>query len=186
MASSPIEIANSRMTISQACALAGADFGGFEQGSMKTYCPFGHIVHIDGGTSKTFRVYPEDNTAFCFAGCGFFTPVRLVARFHDLSDADAADMILEQTNYVPPDYVSQWEAQQKPLAVDTDSLSEALQIYCQRIEPLWEVRQFDEDVAHALSRVLGLLVKVRTSEQATQWLSTAKQFMKRQIGDSSG
>ena len=182
--SSIFDLANSRMTIATACTLAGMDVD--EHYTGKLYCPFGEIFHLDGGSSKAFRVYSGDNSAWCFAGCGYFTPVRMVAKVKDFSDAEAAQWILDQTNYVPPDYESQWAAlMAAPVLVDTDGLSAALMVSCARVDPRWEDRQFDPDIAASLRRCLEMLPKVKTPDDATQWLSVTKQFMHRALGDSS-
>lgn len=183
---SAVELANARMTIIQACAEVGVDVPDFSTGSIKTYCPFGQVFHSDGGWSKAFRVYPASNSAHCFAGCGFFTPVKLIARANNWSDAEAAQVILEKTNYVPPDYASQWEAlTQSGEAIDLDGLGEALKVACARMDPSWEERQFDQQVSVTLSRCLDLLPKVKTSTAAQEWLGVSKQVMQRVLGSAS-
>lgn len=184
---SVISLANGRMTIIEACAEVGSDISDFTYGSIKTYCPFGSVFHMDGGTSKTFRVYPDTNTAHCFAGCGFFTPTRLLAKALDIPETDAAESILMKTNYVAPDYLSRWEAATATgTEVDRDGLSEALIVACLRMDKDWEIKQFDDSVSSSLRRVLGLLPKVNTSDDATRWLSVAKEFMRRALGEHHG
>lgn len=180
------ELANSRMSIIKALNLAGASIGEFSAGSVKTYCPFGHLFHADGGSSKALRVYPGTNSAHCFAGCGYFSPVRLVAKINDTSEVEAAEFILEKTHYVAPDYQSQWDAVvQKADEVDQDGLSEALKVACARMDPQWSSKQFDEAVATALRRCLGLLPKVTTPEEAKTWLSVTKQVMDKTLRSTS-
>lgn len=182
-APSIFDLANSRMSIVTACTLAGVETD--EHYTGKLFCPFGEIFHPDGGTSKAFRIYPGDNSAWCFAGCGYFTPVRMVAKVKDFTDAEAAQWILDQTDYVPPDYESQWAAlMAAPSPVDTDGLSGALMVSCARADPTWEDRQFDPDIAAALRRCLEMLPKVTTPDDATRWLSVTKKFMHRALGAS--
>lgn len=183
---SVIQLANERMTIIEACNSLGMDVMDFSIASLKVWCPFGHLYHADGGTTKAMRIYPATNSAWCFAGCGYFTPVKLIAMDKGITEQQAAESILESTNYVPPDYESRWNAllDEKP-AINTDDLTEALKIACSRMVPDWEERQFDEVVAHKLRQCLALLRKVRSEEDATKWLSTTKQIMKTTMGVTS-
>jgi hypothetical protein len=62
--------------------------------SPKGHCPFGW-EHPDGGVEKSFRVYPQTNSAFCFAGHGRFGPVRLVALKHGVPlERAAVDLLV--------------------------------------------------------------------------------------------
>lgn len=183
MAESIITLANSRMTITEACRLVGVHIGDFTLGSMKTYCPFGGVFHTDGGWSKAFRIYPGTNSAYCFACGAHYTPVKLIARARDLSDEDAAQWILDQTNYVPPDFASRWDALTKSVPeIDRDALAEALSVACARAEPQWEERQFDPEVAASLRRCLDMLPRVTSADAAKRWLATCTQFMQRVLG----
>jgi len=171
-------IVNSRMSIISALRRAGAEIGDFSTGSIKTQCPFG-FLHSDGGYAKAMRVYPDTNSAYCFACSESFTPVKLIARVMDIPDREAVDVILAETGYVKPDYRSQWDALTAAPVMDYDGLSEALKVSCAIMDPMWDVRQFDENVSAALTKCLSLLPKVSTPEEATQWLSTTKQYMKK-------
>lgn len=183
MADSIITLANSRMSITEACRKIGTDIGDFSLGSLKTYCPFGGVFHADGGWSKAFRIYPGSNSAYCFACGAYYTPVTLIARAKDLSDENAAQWILDETNYVPPDYVSRWNALvQAPEEIDRDALATALTVACARLDRTWEDRQFEDGVAAALRRCLDLLPKVFTAEAARRWLSVSTQYMERVLG----
>lgn len=178
-----IDLANSRMTIIQACNSLGMDIPDFSVKSMKVHCPFGHLFHADGGHARAFAIYPGTNSAWCFAGCGYFTPVRLIAMDRDISDHQAAEAILEQTNYVAPDYEARWNAvtQTRPM-VNTDDLTEALKVACSRMVPDWDERQFDAEVATKLRQCLALLPKVQSEEDATKWLSATKKIMQNAMG----
>jgi hypothetical protein len=65
----------------------------FTHKSWKAYCPFGDL-HRDGGASQALRVYPDSNTAFCFAGCGFMNSVKLIQRHTGLKTIKAARHLL--------------------------------------------------------------------------------------------
>lgn len=175
-----IRLANERFTIVAALRMAGAvnasDFTG------KQYCPFGHMYHADGGYEKALRVYPGSNTAYCFAGCGYFSPVKLVAMAKDMEETEAADYILVITGYVAPTIDSLWEqATAETIKIDRDALTEALKLACSRISPDWEERQFDDDVATRFRQCLSLLPKVHTEQEAAQWLSATKKIMKKAL-----
>lgn len=179
---SVFDLANGRMSITEALAEAGTDTDGYYGG--KVYCPFGTLYHSDGGAAKAMRVYATSNSCYCFAGCGFLNPVKVLAMVHDVSEADAAAMILDLTGYVPPDYISQWEAlTAAPVQMDRESLAAALHVACARYDPLWEDHQFEDSVLVALRQCLGLLPKVTTPDDATLWLSATKKVMHRVLGE---
>jgi hypothetical protein len=179
---SDIQIANELYSIVDACNIAGMGTSG---GNAKQWCPFGEIAHSDGGMAKAFRIYEDTNTAHCFACQATWTPVKLVAQVRDVSYESAADYILTLINYVAPDVDSQWAAlmsqQQK---VNADDLAEALKVACLRMAPDWEVRQFEDLVAHKFRQCLDLLPKIHTEEAANKWLTIAKQAMKQELGAS--
>ena len=177
-----IRIANESMSITQACRFIGMEVGDFDIHSVKTYCPFGEMLHDDGGRSKAFRVYSATNSAWCFA-CGvYYTPVKLVASDRDIPEIAAAEIILEETGYVAPDYLSRWEAVVAPQElIDADGLANALKLACARMCPDWEERQFDEDIAIILRKCLAPISKVSTEEEAREWLKTTKIVMQRAL-----
>lgn len=173
-----VRLANERMGIAAACRFIGMHMGDFDIYSVKTYCPFGELMHEDGGRSKAFRVYPGTNSAWCFACNQYYTPVKLVAFDRDIPEPAAAEIILEEVGYVAPDIESRWAAATAQTAsVDTDGMANALKTYCARIAPDWEVRQFDDDIASMLRRCLAPLSKVTNDEEARQWLDTTKLVM---------
>ena len=173
-----IELANERMGIVQACNHIGMGLPDYLSSSMKVDCPFGSLYHLDGGASRSMRVYAETNSAWCFAGCGYFTPVRLIADDQDLSEEDAAQHILDITNYVPPDFESQWEALMAEVpVVNTASLAEALKVACSRMAAGWEDLQFSSEVSAKLTACFALLPHLRTPEQAQRWLDVSKFVM---------
>lgn len=173
-----IRTANERMSIEEAFRLIGENVSY----ASKQYCPFGEVFHQDGGTSRSLRIYPDTNSAFCFAGCGYMSPVSLLAMHRNISDDQAAEVILEMTNYVPPDYESQWDALQSEVdAVSTSDLAEALKVACARMSPDWVTLQFEDAVAGALSKCLALLPKVKSSDDSKKWMDVSKTVMRRAI-----
>jgi len=181
-----IDLANSRLSIVQACNMLDVSVGDFTYGSVKTYCPFGQIWHQDGGSTKAFRVYAATNSCYCFAGCGMFTPVSLLAKAKDMTNEESAEWILNFTGYVPQDFHSQWDAlMSTPAPVDRDSLTEALKMACSGMDPQWEDRQFEPRIAMKFTACLALLPKVQSAEDATTWLSVTKTAMRRALGGAT-
>lgn len=179
-----IAIANEQVSIIKACNMIGMDIPDFSLSSLKVYCPFGHLYHADEGRSRAMRIYPATNSAYCFAGCGYLSPVKLIAIDRDSSEQDAAEWLLEQIGWVPPDYVSQWEAltQTEFPQVNTVDLGEALKTFCARSFPdHWTEFQFYESVAVKLSKCLSLLRKVHTPDDAEKWMRVAKQVMHQEL-----
>lgn len=177
-----VNIANESMTIIEACQFIGMAIGEFAIQSIKTYCPFGEMLHEDGGRSKAFRVYPGSNSAYCFACGAYYTPVKLIAVDRDIPEPTAAELILEEKGYVAPDYLSRWDALATPKeTVDADGLANALKLACARMCPDWDDRQFDEDISDILRKCLAPIVKVTTEEEARTWLDTTKAVMKRAL-----
>lgn len=181
---SAIQIANERVSITDALDMVGASVGQYAAASMKLYCPFGHVFHQDGGAERAMRVYTDTNSAYCFAGCGYFSPVKLVSMFREISEEQAAEALLIETNYVAPDYESVWDdlMNSKP-TVDTASLAEALKVACSRMDPRWDETQFEEPLSGKLTQCLGLLPKVHTQEDATKWMAITKEVMRSAIGE---
>lgn len=177
---SEISTANEVVGIEQACVMVGMDYA---TGFGKHYCPFGNLYHADGGISRSFRVYPTSNSAYCFACAAYYNPVKLVATAKGISDEDAAEFLLESVGYVAPDAYSRFEAATATdTRVETNDLAAALKMACARYSSEWETRQFDDDVAVPFATVLGLLPKVKTDADAEKWLATAKIVMSRALG----
>lgn len=163
------------MDIVTACRFIGM---GDVSSMSKTYCPFGELMHEDGGRGKAFRVYPLTNSAYCFACSKAFRPCQLIATDRDVTEAEAAEIILEEVGYVAPDLDSRWEAATaQTVTVDRDGLASALKTACSRMSPDWSVRQFDTDIAETLRKCVAASRNVTTDEEAREWLSVTKQVM---------
>lgn len=177
---SPIKLARELMTINEACIEVGM---GDVSGMAKTYCPFGSVFHADGGRSRAFKVYPDTNTAYCFACQKVYDPVSLIATDKDITFRAAAELILEMKAYVSPDYQTRWEAlTTEKVEVDTEALQDALRIACSRMVPDWETRQFEDRVATKLTQCLALARKVKNDEDGRKWLDMTKQAMRQALG----
>lgn len=183
MAPSIVNIANEKASIVIACRMAGTDVSDVDGygGSMKIFCPFGGL-HSDGGHEKAMRIYPDTNSAWCFACQSFYTPVKMVAEARHVDQGTAAAALLERIGYQPPSVDEQWaDVQRKSILPDAGQLADALKIYCERVVPRWRVRQFDAGPAQLLTKCLRLLDLVRTDEEAQLWLNTAKRVMCREL-----
>lgn len=180
---SPIKLARELMTIAEACVEVGM---GDVSNLAKTYCPFGQVLHTDGGRSRAFKVYPETNTAYCFACQKVYDPVSLIATERDISYRAAAELILEMKAYVAPDYLTRWDALTKETVdVDHEALQDALKLACSRMVSDWATRQFEDRVASKLSQCLALARKVKNDEDGRKWLDMTKQAMRQALGVAS-
>ena len=181
---SPVTVANEQVSILAACQLIGMDLPDhLAYGrNPKIYCPFGELYHVDSGAEAAMRIYVESNHLWCFAGCGYFSPVSLVARAFDLPHRVAADELLERAGIRPPTPDEVWRSavghHEPP---DRDLLAEALKTFCRRQDPGWDDTQFHPGVAPVLSRCLALLDHVDSDEAAAQWLSGCKEAMSRTL-----
>lgn len=178
--------ANESVSIATACRLIGMELpDDIEHGrAVKVHCPFGNLWHSDQGIEPTMRLYIDNNTAFCFSRCGFFTPVTLAAMAWDLTRTAAAGELLERVGYKPVTLADTWAS----LTACTDPpdravLSAALKTYCARITPGWDDMQFEPTVAGRLTRCLALLELVHTDDEARAWLAGCKEIMQRVLTD---
>jgi hypothetical protein len=133
-----VAVANDTVAILAVCREIGMSVpGDVPHGrSVKVYCPFGPVYHVDHGVETAFRVYPHSNSAFCFAGCGYFSPVRLFADARDLNRQEAARQLLDLAGYKPVDLAAAWEHVQSPERyVDQSSLAEALKVGASSVRP---------------------------------------------------
>jgi hypothetical protein len=179
MGESPIKIANSIMTMREACIEVGM---GDVAGMAKTYCPFGDMYHSDGGRTRAFKVFEADNSAFCFACGRRFDPVSLIAMERDIPFRKAAEWILEHKGYVAPDYNARWEAlEAKQTPVDYEALQSALKIACSRMIPDWAERQFEDRVAAKLAQCMAVSRKVSSNDEGRKWLDMSKTAMRQTL-----
>jgi hypothetical protein len=163
-------IANERVSFDLAMSWAGAGSPGTRDRGMKATCP-------SCGEGEALRVYPDHG--WCFSEQRYFTPVSLLAGYWRLDNDHAAVKALDKIGYVPPGYARLWDDAERAPEPALDDLAGALRIYCARICPDWVTRQYDEAVARALSRCLGVLPAVRTEEHCRKWLTVSKTVMRR-------
>lgn len=174
------EIANEFVPISVILDWAGVYVPDTAFGkSWKTVCPFGEIYHIDGATDKCLRYYQATNSAYCFQGCGYLTPVNLYARLQGFSYQEAAEDLLIRSKYEDVTDEQKWqEALKLKLEIDHSYLKSALQTFCSRKTKFdWAHLQYEDIILRELGKCFALLEHVKTSEDAKSWLTASKDYM---------
>jgi hypothetical protein len=163
-------IANERVPFDTAMLWAGVGGAGTRERGIKVTCP-------SCDEAGAMRVYPGHG--WCFPERLWLTPVGLLAAKWDMDREEAAIRALKRIGYVPPGYAELFDQVQEPPPPARDDLATALRIWCGRVCPDWQVRQYDPDVAALLARCLGLLPKVQTAEDCRKWLEVSKTVMGR-------
>lgn len=126
-------------------------------------------------------------TGNCFACIKAYRPVSLIATDRDIPEPAAAEVILEETGYVAPNFMAKWEAlSDQTASVDRDALEEALKTYCARISPDWEMRQLDDDIASTFRKCLTASRNVASDDDARKWLKLTKQVMAKALQREAG
>lgn len=90
-----IEFVNSHVTINQVLRDLCDIYVPREVHSWRIHCPWGKD-HSDKGVGKHMKVYWDSNTAHCFAGHGFFTPVKLWAAMKGTTQTKAAKQMAKE------------------------------------------------------------------------------------------
>jgi hypothetical protein len=169
-------VANERVSFDTAMAWAGAGSTGARERGMKVTCP-------SCGEQGALRVYPDHG--WCFGEQQYFSPVGLLAEVWDMDREEAAIKALDRIGYVPASYAHLWDEAQRECEPALDDLSAALRTWCEASCPDWRARQYDDAVARALSRCLGLLPAVRTEADCRKWLTVSKTVMGRVLSRAS-
>src|SRR5882724_1752587 len=123
--SSRIDVANDYVSIRKVLGWAGIYVPEVSYGrSWKTRCPFGEMYHIDMGSEKSMRVYSDTNSAYCFQGCGYLSPVSLHSKISGLPWQDAAEDLLQRMGYQDITDEEKWKkALDERRSVDPNYLS---------------------------------------------------------------
>ncbi len=175
-ASNPVRFADENISILAALTLIGVDLPpGAGERAVKIRCPFGELHHADGGIDPAMRIYPD--RVHCFAGCGTFRPVGLVAHAFDITRRQAASELIERTGCQLPARYNVWTDHDDETAPDTARLAEALKTFCRRMCAEWHTRQFEPTISGQLSRCLSLLSFVHDEAAAQRWLEACKRVM---------
>lgn len=174
-----VSLADSKVTIHDVLTAIGYPDPDYASAGAKVNCPFMAVFHPDSG--KSFRVY-DNGSAYCFACSERWGPVSLYSAYTDLPLDVAAQDLLERIGYKEP---TPEERVAKALSgeydVDQHALQEALKRFCSRLDPLWEVDQFDISVARKFRQCVELLPAVRTREDTRLWLAAAKTAMTKEL-----
>lgn len=181
---SVVSVANEVVPISTVCALIGMDLDPHSSYARnpKVHCPFGEIYHRDGGVEAAFRLYPDTNSAWCFACGTYFTPVWLAVQAWGGTATAVATTLLERVGHHGANAAQAWaHAATYTPTPDVTLLAEALKTYCARVDPGWDSTQFAPPTAALLSRCLALLDLVTDEAQAHQWLAGCKQVMRHHL-----
>ncbi len=177
-----VELANSEVDIFLVCNLIGMDITpAYDVRSIKVYCPFGEVSHIDGGREKALRIYPDTNSAWCWAESLYLSPVKIASLAWDKPMLETAEILLERVGKTPPSIEEMLDKFLNPPEVQPDLslLGQLLRDFCKNHMENWESRQFDPEIARWLDSCLSLLRYVRTSADAAEWLEGSKQVMRR-------
>lgn len=174
---SVVKLADEQVPILFACRLIGMDLPDMDSRSAKVRCPFGEVYHSDQGAEAAFRIYPDNNSAWCFSCAYFYTPTRLIARAWDIPAKDAASILLERSGYRPPSDMDVWTQLVEPPPVDRTALAEALKTYCTRTVHGWAEAQYTRPLAVQLDRCLRLLDLVHDEAGGRRWLAGSKLAM---------
>lgn len=169
-----------------ACSLIGMDLppGVAEGRAVKVHCPFGEVHHADGGIEPAMRIYVDSNHVHCFAGCGSFRPIGLVAHAFDITRNTALRELVDRTgNRSLIKYRDVWTETLTGTPPDTSRLAEALKTFCRRIDHTWAARQFDGPISGQLGKCLSLLDHVKSEQAADLWLDSCKLIMTRVLSD---
>lgn len=147
--------------------------------SAKVRCPFG-FQHRDYGAEAAFRIYPDTNSGFCFAGCGYYGPVGLAAAYWDVSRPEAAQRLRDTFSLRSVMQNVTWEEAIERVEdpdINRSALAVALTEFCARQCVAWEHRQFEPKIADVLAKCLGLLERVDSRDDVWKWLDVSKQVM---------
>lgn len=184
-AKSPKTLANevvSILTVARSIGVETPDF--YSGGTAKIYCPFSDLWHSDGGYEQAARIYIDSNSMWCFACSRLYTPTLLYALTHDVTEQEAARILLDEAGYRSLDLVEKWDqiiSHEDP--IDKYALIESLKLFCNRIADDWETDQFTPAISKVFLRCLELVDKIQTADDARLWLETTKRVMKSTLNE---
>lgn len=143
--------------------------------SMKMRCIWADF-HPDGGTEASMRLYADSNHAFCFAGCGVLTPVRVHADVRGVSPRQAARELLDLADIRPLHWTERLvRLEQRDDSTSRRNYAQALVTYVSSRKP--HGQEYDASVVEAVRVALAELDNLASdvSSQAYQdWLERWK------------
>lgn len=145
-----------------------------EQLPMKLYCMWGN-THADGGLERALRTYPETNSAFCFAGCGWQDPVGLARRTWGLRAYRAAQRLNDEYGDPTKTWQERVEANARSTTpADIKAILPAVLHYHLQADPDYGTLSLDPRVLAATEAALVQLDGANpTPDEARAWLGTA-------------
>jgi hypothetical protein len=159
------------------------DHFGIEVGPGKNPCPF-DFEHSDGGQDKALRVYPDTNSAYCFALHGVLDPVKLFSLKGDNRPLYAAQLLMRA--YGIDTRPKGWRERYNDIALQREtsvrqippgSVVEALQAAL-RQDQGYVAHQFHPDVLRAVEGQLDAIDKLVSQttdiKEIQEWLTQAK------------
>lgn len=151
--------------------------------SIKARCPYADIYHLTEDAGKSMRVYSDTNTAFCYMGCGVLTPVSVYAKLNGVSYKESAKFLLEKVGHKLKTFDEKWQdavAGFEPL--NLQGYREALTEMCIfHSEGEWGTLKYAPGVSAAFSKLLTVLDKATSYEDADRWLDKARLIMFNQL-----
>lgn len=152
--------------------------------SWKVRCPLAY-EHEDGGLDKQFRVYSDNNRAYCFAMHGSFDSLSLWTMHNPAKNrVSAAEALLAAygksvSSKTYQERMAAVEAEVETL--DADVVVQAFKVFLSG-HPKYEDHQYGQDVLHAvnsfLESVRAVCQDARTTEEIETWYQTEKAKVK--------
>jgi hypothetical protein len=181
-----VEKANEAVDVLPLLWALGCEIPAEVERSVKFKCPYS-AEHPDGGVEKAARFYGATRSAYCFAGHGVLTPVKLIADDEGLTWDQAADKILRERGLKekPKTYQERFtELREKSTvtaSLDTSYSITALRTWLTSEYPEYGKRQYDDDVRDGFMRCVDALNSKAdpTVDELREWLTVAKKVMKK-------
>jgi hypothetical protein len=153
--------------------------------SIKTRCPFADIYHLTEDAGKSMRVYSDTNTAFCYMGCGVLTPVSVYAKLNGVPYKAAAKFLLEKVGHKLKTFDEKWaDAVNGVEPLNLQGYRDALNEICTSYSKgEWSSLKYSPSVSSSFSKLLEILDKASSYEDADRWLATARQLMLKKIDE---
>jgi hypothetical protein len=151
--------------------------------SIKARCPYADIYHLTEDAGKSMRVYSDTNTAFCYMGCGVLTPVSVYAKLNGVSYKQSALFLLEKVGHKLKTFDEKWEdAVNAVQPLNLEGYREALNEMCLfYTDGEWNSLKYSSSISSSFSKLLEILDKAQSYEDADRWLEAAKKFLFKQL-----
>jgi len=186
-----IEKANEAVDVLPLLWALGCQIPAEVERSVKFKCPYS-TEHPDGGIDKAARFYGGTRSAYCFAGHGPLTPVKLIANDEGLTWEQAADKILTSRGLKkkPQTYQERFtelRSRETGATLDTTYAIQAVRTWLSATYPEYGKRQYDSDVRDAFMMCVESLNSRPdpSVEDLREWVTLAKRVMEK-VMDGAG